>query len=116
MADAAVLGTAYTRVNDSLSPAVSIADVPVGAWVIVSLMSASSTATFTAPAGWEVLKAAMGSEARRSIATSTAIKRPRLMPMRIARAASADTLIVNPCTRCGSSRTPAARCRTLTRH
>lgn len=56
MADAAVLGTAFTRVNDSLSPAVNIASVPVGAWVIVSLMSASSTATFTAPAGWEVLK------------------------------------------------------------
>ncbi|WP_282847225.1 glycerophosphodiester phosphodiesterase [Microbacterium oxydans] len=66
MADAAVLGTAYTRVNDSLSPAVSIADVPVGAWVIVSLMSASSTATFTAPAGWEVLKAVETTGTRRN--------------------------------------------------
>ena len=66
MADAAVLGTAYTRVNDSLSPAVNIADVPVGAWVIVSLMSASSTATFTAPAGWEVLKAVETTGTRRN--------------------------------------------------
>ncbi|KTR78016.1 hypothetical protein NS234_04945 [Microbacterium oxydans] len=66
MADAAVLGTAYTRVNDSLSPAVNIADVPVGAWVIASLMSASSTATFTAPAGWEVLKAVETTGTRRN--------------------------------------------------
>lgn len=66
MADAAVLGTAYTRVNDSLSPAVNIASVPVGAWVIVSLMSASSTATFTAPAGWEVLKAVETTGTRRN--------------------------------------------------
>ncbi|GAA1149014.1 hypothetical protein F6W69_10750 [Microbacterium oxydans] len=66
MADAAVLGTAYTRVNDSLSPVVNIADVPVGAWVIVSLMSASSTATFTAPAGWEVLKAVETTGTRRN--------------------------------------------------
>lgn len=66
MADAAVLGTAFTRVNDSLSPAVNIASVPVGAWVIVSLMSASSTATFTAPAGWEVLKSVETTGTRRN--------------------------------------------------
>ena len=66
MADAVVLGTAVTRANDSLSPAVNIADVPVGAWMIVTLMSASSTATFTAPAGWDVLKAVETTGTRRN--------------------------------------------------
>lgn len=66
MADAVVLGTAVTRVNDSLSAAVNIADVPVGAWTIITLMSASSTATFTAPAGWEVLKAVETTGTRRN--------------------------------------------------
>lgn len=66
MADAVVLGTAVSRVNDSLSPAVNIADVPVGAWMVVTLMSASSTATFTAPAGWDILKAVETTGTRRN--------------------------------------------------
>ena len=66
MADAVVLGTAVTRVNDSLSPAVNIADAPVGSWIIVTLMSASSTATFTAPAGWEILKTVETTGTRRN--------------------------------------------------
>ncbi|AYD87372.1 glycerophosphodiester phosphodiesterase [Microbacterium phage ValentiniPuff] len=65
MADAAVLGTSVTKGTSTSTP-VDISAVPIGKWMLVTLMTSLASATFTPPAGWVVVKAIETSGTRRN--------------------------------------------------